>query len=152
MQGVYVLLIEKIQFSNIMIGKLGVFNFPKGIYLYVGSALGIGSSTTIENRLKRHFTINKKNFWHIDYLLFDKYTKLVTAYYGETNLKLECDFLQALKKFDEITIQIKQFGSSDCKKGCGSHLLYSNLLDKHQMFQYIKKSFNSINIFFKKYK
>jgi Uri superfamily endonuclease len=63
-KGIYQLLIYLPKSAWIVIGKKGRFKFPKGYYVYTGSALnGLGK------RIERHLRREKKHFWHIDYLL-----------------------------------------------------------------------------------
>lgn len=145
MQGVYVLVIDKLKDSELEIGKLGRFIFLKGIYFYVGSALG--KSISIENRLKRHFSNNKKIHWHIDYLLDDTTSKILKAYYGRTDKRLECDLFKSLhNSSDKISILINGFGSSDCKNNCGSHLLYYQNSWNEQIFLKLKSSFSLLKL------
>lgn len=145
MQGVYVLVINKLKDSKLEIGKLGTYKFPKGTYFYVGSALG--KSISIENRLKRHFSEEKKIHWHIDYLLKDNHTEILKAYYGKTDKKLECDLFQDLyNSSDKLSILINHFGSSDCKNKCGSHLLYSQNSWDNRLFLKIKNSFSLLKL------
>ena len=104
--------------STIQIGKLGIFTFPKGKYIYTGSA-----RKNIESRIKRHRlnsesnSSNKKLHWHIDYFLNNLNTKI-------TNIRLfdveECHINQQTKG----KIIIPEFGSSDCKDSCRSHLKF----------------------------
>ncbi len=47
------------------VGKLGEFFFPQGVYLYSGSARGLGG---LSSRLQRHLLGSSKKHWHIDYL------------------------------------------------------------------------------------
>ena len=50
--------------ARLKVGKLGVFLFPAGQYIYTGSALnGLG------RRLARHKRRHKTLHWHIDYFL-----------------------------------------------------------------------------------
>ena len=65
----YIFLNEDVR---VQIGKLGVFRFPKGNYIYTGSA-----KRNIEKRIERHLSSNKKLHWHIDYLLENSQTKIV---------------------------------------------------------------------------
>ena len=65
MKGCYCLIINLDKNSEIRIGrKLGKIKFKKGTYVYVGSAMN-----SLESRLKRHLSDEKKMHWHIDYLL-----------------------------------------------------------------------------------
>lgn len=122
-KGIYCLLIELKKNQKIRIGKLGKFKFPKGFYIYTGSAL-----KNLEARIERHFKKQKKKFWHIDYLLSNKHAKIIKVFKIETNLRLECKLNQNLLKKLKACILVKKFGSSDCN--CESHLLYlkNNLL------------------------
>ena len=65
-KGTYALVLHLECTEEITVGKLGMFTFPAGYYLYVGSALGPGG---LEARLARHRRRGKKLRWHIDYLL-----------------------------------------------------------------------------------
>jgi Uri superfamily endonuclease len=130
MKGSYVLLIKLNNDQEIKIGKLGNISFKRGFYLYVGSALN-----GLKNRLNRHFKINKKTHWHIDYLL--KYGKIIDAYYKESDSKEECDIV---KNFENKLFSIPGFGCSDCK--CKSHLFYC---DKSKIYENFDLS--SFNIY-----
>ncbi len=110
MKGTYCLLINVKKDSKIKIGKLGRLNFKKGYYVYVGSAL-----SSLDKRIERHLSNNKKKHWHIDYLLMNKNSEIKKIFYKKA--KKECEFANQIKKFG---IGIKNFGGSDCK--CGSHL------------------------------
>jgi Uri superfamily endonuclease len=116
MKGSYILLIELNKNKEIKIGKFGNIQFNKGFYFYIGSALN-----GLENRLNRHFKVDKKNHWHIDYLL--EYGKIINAYYKESNFREECNIVQ---KFENKFLSIPDFGCSDCK--CKSHLFYTDKL------------------------
>jgi Uri superfamily endonuclease len=60
----YCLITQLNKNSTIKVGKLGEIDFKKGYYVYVGSALN-----SIDSRVWRHLSKEKKLFWHIDYLL-----------------------------------------------------------------------------------
>ena len=84
--------------------------FNSGYYTYVGSAMG-----GYKSRLTRYLKENKKQHWHIDYLV--KKASINNLILCESEERLECIIAQALNhKFESIT----GFGSSDCK--CKSHL------------------------------
>ena len=97
---------------EITIGKLGTFVFPRGLYVYTGSA-----KKNIDKRIKRHFSHNKNLFWHIDYFLANKDTEIIKI---EKKNIFECD----LNKMTKGRIIVNCFGSSDCRKNCKSHLIY----------------------------
>ncbi|MFQ6031477.1 MAG: DUF123 domain-containing protein [Candidatus Zixiibacteriota bacterium] len=79
-KGIYQLLIYLPKNAWIIIGKRGKFRFPKGYYIYTGSA-----RNGLEKRIKRHLNKKKKHFWHIDYLLDSALIKKVFLF---TNGKL----------------------------------------------------------------
>lgn len=98
--------------ARLSIGKLGIYDFPAGHYVYTGSA-----KCNIEARIARHLRQDKKLRWHIDYLLASPYasvTKVTRFVQGE------CEFNQNTAG----KILIAGFGASDCRAGCGSHLKY----------------------------
>ena len=121
--GVYTLLLFLPQEVNLNIGKLGKKRFPEGHYTYTGSALGKGA-TSLRHRIARHLKKEKPKFWHIDYLLEDKNVYVEAVIAAETKEKVECNTNQYLKKMLDAKVPVKGFGASDCRKNCGSHLLY----------------------------
>ena len=122
MKGFYILVICIPENTNIKIGALGNILFSKGYYLYIGSALGNSGSSTLKNRVKRHFTSpnNKKTHWHIDYLLNNPSSIIFHLYLIPISQNFECLIANELNNISDGFI--KKFGSSDCK--CKSHLIY----------------------------
>ncbi|MBY7142562.1 GIY-YIG nuclease family protein [Virgibacillus sp. NKC19-3] len=100
----------------VTIGKLGQFHFPKGYYVYVGSA-----KRNIRSRVDRHLQVDKKKRWHIDYLRPYLQIQAVQTYSG---VEGECELFQRLVQENGGTMPVKGFGSSDCR--CFSHLFYSD--------------------------
>lgn len=104
----------------ITVGKLGIFEFKKGVYIYVGSA-----KKNIVSRLKRHLKKEKINKWHIDYVrahgdLFD---------YETFENKEECELArETIQAFNGIC-PYRKLGSSDCH--CFSHLIYCPDFNSH---------------------
>lgn len=113
MRGSYILLVHLPRSISIEVGGLGERFFRAGIYAYVGSAMGKGSSS-IEGRLRRHFSKEKRRFWHIDYLL-DFCTILEALVFPGS--RIECSIASFLSSRYE---QVEGFGCSDCS--CRSHL------------------------------
>ena len=99
--------------------------FKKGFYIYVGSALN-----NLEKRMERHLRINKKNYWHIDFLL--NFGDITNIFYRGGDFKEECFIANLLK---EIFLPISDFGSSDCK--CKTHLFYGS---KNKLLKFIIKN------------
>ena len=108
----YQLFIHLSKDTKILVGKLGMFNFLKGTYVYTGSA-----KRNLDSRLRRHFTKEKKLHWHIDYFLNYKNIEIIKVIKSKLD---ECNLNQRLNG----KILAKGFGSSDCRKFCKSHLKY----------------------------
>lgn len=117
MKGSYALLIHLKDEEDIRVGALGRIHFPKGHYLYLGSAMN-----GIKGRVKRHLRVEKKLHWHIDYFL--KKAEVSAIYCLETSKRLECTLA---KRFTDSFEVIPKFGSSDCS--CKGHLFYGERED-----------------------
>jgi Uri superfamily endonuclease len=120
LKGSYCLIIHLVSDKAINIGKLGPINFNNGYYVYVGSALN-----SLESRLKRHLSTEKKIFWHVDYFLSNSCTEIDEIVFAVDIGKWECNLASEISK---IGIEIKGFGCSDCK--CSSHLFYFSGFEK----------------------
>ena len=114
MKGTYCLIIELKRDNQIKIGKLGEIDFKKGFYVYVGSALN-----SLEGRVKRHLSSNKKTFWHVDYLLKHPDCEIRDVMVVINPEKIECSLASLILKESQ---PLPGFGCSDCK--CPSHLFY----------------------------
>jgi Uri superfamily endonuclease len=97
---------------RVAVGRLGVFDFPAGSYIYTGSA-----RRNPEARVARHLRREKKLHWHIDYLLAAPGARVtgVVRHAGA-----EC----AVNRLVAGARVAPGFGASDCRAGCGSHLKY----------------------------
>jgi len=113
----YQLIIKLDKTFKTRVGKLGFFSFPKGFYIYTGSA-----KRNLEARIQRHLLKFKKLHWHIDYLLEDLNANIVQI---KRSMKSECE----LNKNVYGKILVPGFGSSDCVKKCESHLKYFDSLN-----------------------
>lgn len=116
--GIYVLAAELKRSSRLEIGGLGRHSFPKGFYLYVGSA-----QRNLAHRLRRHLSEHpngKKLHWHIDYLLAHARVRYIWGFAGPKDW--ECRLSQYLTGLDGVQIPLNGFGSSDCH--CRAHLFY----------------------------
>ncbi len=121
--GIYTLLLFVSEEVSLTVGKLGKQNFPKGYYTYTGSALGKGAAS-LKHRIARHWRKQKRKYWHIDYLLADENVSVEAVIAAETNKKMECNINSHIKDIKGAEVPVKGFGASDCRKNCGSHLLY----------------------------
>ena len=123
--GIYTLIITIIHPFRKKVGKLGYHLFPKGVYTYTGSAIGVKTSN-LKSRISRHLNPGKKH-WHIDYLLSSDNARIESVVLLKTETKLECTISQTLTNVNGAKILVKGFGSSDCHRGCKAHLLYYNM-------------------------
>lgn len=101
----------------IKIGALGEFLFPKGYYIYTGSAM-----KNLKQRIERHYQLEKKLHWHIDYLLNDKFVKIEKIDIFPSLQREECIKNLELLGSGDYEIIVPHFGASDCKT-CPAHLL-----------------------------
>lgn len=99
------------------VGRLGEFLFPRGYYVYAGSALGPGG---LAGRLKRHRQPEKQLHWHVDYLRAR--ARLVESWTAVSEQRLECAWARVLLAMPGAQIIAPRFGASDCR--CPSHLIY----------------------------
>lgn len=114
--GTYLLLLRLEDDREIAIGRLGTLLFPRGYYLYIGSARGPGG---LQARLARHCRRGKHPRWHIDYLR--GHANLIEIWAAECDERLECFWAQQLAQLSPSR-PIPHFGSSDCR--CLSHLFH----------------------------
>jgi Uri superfamily endonuclease len=114
-KGIYQLLIHLPLSVVIQIGKKGRFKFPKGYYIYTGSA-----RAGLKTRVGRHLRKEKKRFWHIDYLLDHATVKQVFLF--PYNGADECSLAKRLLRRPETEVIVPRFGASDCN--CESHLVF----------------------------
>jgi Uri superfamily endonuclease len=120
--GVYALIIELDTDVSVKVGALGKIAFKKGLYAYVGSA-----QANLLHRIKRHFSREKRLFWHIDYLLNNSAARIVKVFYKQADKSEECILA---KLTSEIGEPIEGFGCSDCR--CKSHLFH---IDNYRLLE-----------------
>ena len=119
--GIYALIIKLSKKREVKIGRLGTFVFPKGYYVYTGSA-----QNGLEKRINRHLSSEKKLHWHIDYFLCYAKVIKVVRYVGR---KDECELNNMTGQITGATQIVKKFGSSDCN--CVTHLYYFENIPTH---------------------
>ncbi len=127
MRGAYVLIIDLKQNRSFSLKSLGNLFFDKGTWIYVGSAMGMGS-TSLENRIRRHFRSEKTIHWHIDHLL-NSDSKIRASVWSESSSPAECEIAKSIDRMVDVTPGPRGFGASDCKQQCGTHL-YQSKIDK----------------------
>ena len=115
-KGTYCLCINVEDDIKIKVGALGEIIFPRGSYIYVGSALN-----SLIPRLDRHLKHSRGEHnvthWHIDYLLREPLVSMESIYMNDNGEKLECIMAANVAEQGE---PIPRFGCSDCR--CVSHL------------------------------
>lgn len=111
-KGVYVLVISVGNDIMVRVGALGTVFFVKDLYAYVGSA-----QNGLEKRVERHLRKVKRKFWHIDYLLSNRFAKVMKVFYKKAGKIEEC---RIARKLSGRGVAVKNFGCSDC--ACVSHL------------------------------
>ena len=110
-RGSYLVLLHLNRPRSILIGKMGRVRFPRGFYLYVGSAMG-----NLTKRLDRHRRLRKRIHWHLDWLR--PHTRFLETLAIRSSDRLECELARAIDGI--ASWSIPGFGCSDC--GCRSHL------------------------------
>lgn len=111
--GTYIVVLWLNATCELTIGRLGPIRFPRGYYIYVGSA-----KRGLAARLHRHIHGAATRHWHLDYLRPHAralaWCAFADDHYPECGLARD---LLALSQ--EVGIR---FGASDCS--CPTHLLY----------------------------
>lgn len=110
-RGDYLIILRLPEDRDISIGSKGIVHFPKGYYVYTGSA-----KRNLDQRIAHHRRIRKKKHWHLDY--FRPFTEWVGAVPIRTAEDLEHDLARAAGAIADWAIP--GFGATDC--ACPSHL------------------------------
>ena len=113
--GTYILVFTLAEGVHVRVGRLGTFEFPRGWYAYVGSALGPGG---LRARLSRHARPGKRLHWHIDYML--QQANLREIWLAESPHRWECTWAHCWLDWPGAQVPVPGFGASDC--GCLAHL------------------------------
>lgn len=119
MKGTYILFMEAKKDIEPDVGGLGRLRMARGLYAYVGSAMGKGVS--LESRVGRHKkmaeTKKGERHWHIDYFTASKGVE-ITGVVKIIGKAMECDVARAMVQAGATVVE-RGFGSSDC--GCDTH-------------------------------
>ena len=115
-RGAYCLCIAVDEDIDVEVGALGMKAFPRGPYVYIGSALN-----GLEARILRHIEtsrgLRKVTRWHIDYLLREPEVRIESVHLWVTDERVECTFAEEVSSRGDA---VRGFGCSDCR--CESHL------------------------------
>jgi len=142
-KGIYTIILRLENHTKCKIGALGSYRFPRGIYLYTGSACGRGSAS-IEGRMRRHEGRRRRNFWHIDYLLGAGGWEILAFVYSNTERSFECKANGHIREVTQASFPVMGFGSSDCR--CPSHLLYLEQYDVTWALYKVKRAYREIGL------
>ena len=113
--GIYHLVLHLPKPTRIRVGRLGVFTFARGWYVYTGSAM-----KGLEARIARHRRRRKKLQWHVDYLL--RQARILEVVTVPTRRRVECARNRKVLALPGAEVVVKGFGSSDCR--CAAHLAH----------------------------
>jgi len=144
-RGVYTLIIRMRRSEEIMVGRLGSRVFPEGYYSYTGSAYGRGAFN-LNGRVKRHLEQKESMRWHIDYLLSTKSAEIEAVVFSEADINRECKVSQSIGLLSGVEVIMTRFGSSDCRFGCRSHLLYFAEKDLSRVAKSIFRVYEEIDL------
>lgn len=112
--GVYQLWMKCDGSVHVIVGRLGQFRFPAGLYVYTGRA-----SRGLRARVRRHLDGATTRHWHIDYLLARPEITPVRIVLASVDADEECAVNQAVGRTGECVAP--GFGASDCRAVCSTH-------------------------------
>ncbi|MFQ5770575.1 MAG: DUF123 domain-containing protein [bacterium] len=134
-RGTYILILRLHRDQKVQIGEMGSFEFPSGMYAYVGSAFGPGG---LAARLQHHLNRTNQQRWHIDYLR--PVTELEQVLLTEEKTRREHHWAALLHTLSCATVVVERFGSSDCK--CATHLYFlQNVLCIKSIIEQVQNRF-----------
>lgn len=117
-KGVYALVLELNDLTQISLKKWATCVFEPGQYIYLGSALGSGG---LRARLQHHLRLSIFAHWHID--SFRRVARLSAVVYAITDERLECVWCRLIQNDARSFVPVAGFGASDCRHNCGAHLI-----------------------------
>ena len=130
--GVYALLIRVPTRRRITVGALGHHLFPRGLYVYIGSA-----KVGLRSRIARHRRRTKRIHWHVDYLLENARTVAVATF--DWRRGAECQLARRAAANGVAEGFVRGFGSSDCR--CRTHLFR---LSGHRRRGWVEQVFGAL--------
>ena len=110
-RGCYLALLYMNRTRSVRIGKMGPVRFPRGFYIYVGSAMA-----NLSRRMERHRRLRKRIHWHMDWLR--PHARFLETLAIRSSDRLECELARSIEGISSWSVP--GFGCSDC--GCRSHL------------------------------
>ncbi|HZW05100.1 MAG TPA: GIY-YIG nuclease family protein [Anaerolineaceae bacterium] len=103
--------------ARVSVGRLGIFDFLPGLYVYLGSALGTGG---LRARLCHHARRAENPRWHFDYLR--PCLTLAGGWLSLAPQRMECAWSRAISGIPGVLAPAPGFGARDCEAGCPAHL------------------------------
>lgn len=143
MRGLYALLLSLDKEIVMKVGSLGRVDLKSGMYVYVGSGLGV-ASMSIEGRLNRYFSRPSRRHWHIDYLLRSSRCRPVLAILSEARGHLECSLATKILEDPRASVAHKRFGASDCS--CSGHLIFFGSLERSAVERLVHEKFEDLKL------
>lgn len=126
-RGVYQVWLRVAEPIRVRVGALGRCAFPAGVYVYTGRA-----ARGLATRVLRHVRVcgrcrtrerggerPPKVRWHIDYLLRHRAVRIERVVLASSAPADEC----RVNKSAGGQVAVAGFGASDCRNGCGAHLV-----------------------------
>ena len=114
--GTYALFLVLDEGLTIKVGSLGEHRFPRGAYVYAGSAEG-----GLGPRLLRHARDQKNVHWHVDHLTIREECQVVGAVTFPPGTLGECDIVESLGRLQWVEVAPPGFGATDHR--CPGHLV-----------------------------
>ncbi len=96
---------------GLVVGDLGAFDFPAGVYAYLGSAFGAGG---VRKRTHRHLTRDSNKKWNIDWL--KPLCTPLAVWWTHDRDKVEFAWADALAALPGASFPAARFGAGDNRK------------------------------------
>jgi Uri superfamily endonuclease len=120
-KGAYALFVTISEDVTVSVGALGTLTIKKGEYCYAGSAMN-----GLDQRIRRHFSKEKKMHWHIDRL-----TTIAETIEAFVSFDRDECVIAAMAEECGLLPVFEGFGASDCE--CGTHLFFVDERAKKQL-------------------
>ncbi len=108
------------------VGRLGTFRFPRGYYLYVGSARG-----GVRGRHGHHLNPEATVFWNLDFM--KPHFRPVGRWWSFDPGDRECTWASVLARSSGLSCPAPDFGAH-CGRRCPAHLFHSRTMPRPEDF------------------
>lgn len=144
-KGLYALVMRLDRAETVKVGSLGSLPMPRGLYVYMGSAMGKGAQS-LSGRIRRHLSRRKHVHWHIDSVLAVQGVTVNAVLFAESQRRLECRLVGVLALDHSARVIARGLGSSDCTQGCPSHLFFFPCLQLDELLDLVRQAFTILNV------